>query len=115
MTNYRDMTDWKFAQREPEEELAKVSFFSMKKQQDGQSIEFGITVREFVTPKDPCMLFFAEADKQTNQRTAPYTPSGWGTTLLEALSDCMEGIRRFPYEPEAEASYRQSNTAITGK
>ena len=112
MTNYRDMTDWKFAQREPEEELAKLRFFSMKKKQDGRFIEFRITVREYVTPKDPCMVYFAEADKQTNQRTAPYTPCGWGTTLLEALSDCMEGIRRFPYEPEDES---QSNMAMTGK
>jgi hypothetical protein len=93
------MAEWKFAQRDPSEELAQVSFYSMKKQQQGEPVEFTIRVREFITPKDPAMVFFAEADKQTNQRTAPFTPSGWGRTLLEALSACVEAIHRFPYEP----------------
>ena len=98
------MTDWKFAQRNPAERLALVHQFSMLKLQADQEIEFIITVREYVTPKDPSMLFFATTDKQTNQRTAPYTPCGWGRTLLEALSACMESVRRFPYEPEALSS-----------
>ena len=98
------MTDWKFAQRNPAERLALVHHFSMLKLQGDQEIEFIITVREYVTPKDPSMLFFATADKETNQRTAPYTPCGWGRTLLEALSACMESVRRFPYEPEAISS-----------
>lgn len=98
------MAEWKFAERDRAEELAILTFFSMKKQQGSESIEFRITVSEYVTPRDPSMLFFAEADKQTNQRTAPYTPCGWGRTLLEALAGCMEAIRRFPYEPEAERS-----------
>jgi hypothetical protein len=102
------MTEWKFAQREPADELAQLSFFSMQKHQNGQAFEFRITVREYITPKDPCLLFYAEADKQTNQRTAPYTPCGWGRTLLEALSACMEAVRRFPYEPEAESSRNAS-------
>ncbi len=93
------MAEWKFAQRDPAEELAHISYYSMKKQQDGQSVEFTIRVHEYITPRDPAMLFFAQADKQTNQRTAPFTPSGWGRTLLEALSACMEAIHRFPYEP----------------
>jgi hypothetical protein len=83
-----------------------VSFFSMKKVQDGREIEFLITVREYVSPRDPSMPFYAEADKQVNQRSAPYTPSGWGVSLLEALSECMEAIRRFPYEGETAASAR---------
>ena len=95
------MTDWKFAQRDPAEHLAHVHHFSMIKRQGDSEIEFIITVREYVTPKDPSMLFFATADKQTNQRTAPYTPCGWGRTSLEALSACMDAIRRFPYEPQA--------------
>ena len=57
-----------------------------------------ITVKEFVTPADPTMLFYATADKQTNQKTAPYTPCGWGETLLVALSECIRAIHRFPYE-----------------
>lgn len=93
------MTDWKFAEVDPAEELAQVHYFSMKKTQGEDEVEFLISVREFVTPKDPSMLFFAEADKQTNQRAAPYTPRGWGRTLLEALAACMAEVRRFPYEP----------------
>jgi hypothetical protein len=30
----------------------------------------------------------------------PFTPVGWGGTLLQALSDCMRAVRRFPYEGE---------------
>ena len=44
------------------------------------------------------MRFFAEADKQTNQSVAAYTPTGWGSTLLKALSECVQAIHRFPYE-----------------
>ena len=42
-----------------------------------------------------------EADKQTNQKTAAYRPSGWGSTLLKALSECVQAIHRFPYEGDA--------------
>ena len=98
------MTDWKFAQRDPAEQLAQLHFFSMIKRQGDREIEFVITLREYVTPKDPSMLFFATADKQTNQKSAPYTPTGWGRTPIEALSSCMDAVRRFPYEPEAASS-----------
>jgi hypothetical protein len=70
----------------------------MKKQQGAEEIEFLITVKEYVTPPDPTMRFFAQADKQTNQKTAPFTPIGWGHTIYEALSQCLKGIERFPYE-----------------
>ena len=39
-------------------------------------------------------------DKQTNQKTLPYTPNGWGLTLLQALSECVKAMQRFPYEGE---------------
>jgi hypothetical protein len=97
------LTDWKFAQRDRSDQLAHVHYFSMMKRHGDRETEFIITVREYVTPKDPIMLFFATADKQTNQSTTPYTPCGWGRTLLEALSSCMDEVRRFPYEPEAVA------------
>ena len=64
------------------------------------SIDDLITVKEFVKATDPAMKFFAQADKQTNQKTMPFTPVGWGGTLLQALSDCMRAVRRFPYEGE---------------
>ena len=91
------MSDWQFAQAEPEQQLAKVHLFSMVKRQDGGDVEFTITVKEYLTPKDPAMGYFAEADKQTNQGVAPYTPIGWGKTLLAALAQCMREVERFPY------------------
>jgi hypothetical protein len=92
------MPDWVFAQNKPSEQLCKLEHFSMKKQQGADEIEFLITVKEYVTPPDPTMRFFAQADKQTNQKTAPFTPIGWGHTIYEALSQCLKGIERFPYE-----------------
>ena len=92
------MNEWTFAQAQSSDELAQLQFFSMKKRQDGREIEFLITVREYATPKDGSMRFFAQADKQTNQKTAPFTPSGWGATLLKALAECVEAVHRFPYE-----------------
>lgn len=91
------MNDWGYAQNDPSEQLARLHFFSMIKHQDGQEIEFTIKVKEFITPKDGAMLFFAEADKQTNQKVFPYTPCGWGRTMLLALSECIKAVNRFPY------------------
>jgi hypothetical protein len=92
------MKEWGFAQSQPSDQLAQMHFFSMKKPCAGGEIEFIITVREYVKPRDPEMPFFAQADKQTNQKTAPFTPSGWGRTLLDALSECIHEVHRFPYE-----------------
>ena len=92
------MSDWTFAQTKPSEELAQLHFFSMKKQQPDGDIEFVITVKEYVERNNYHMRFFAQADKQTNQKTAPFTPFGWGESLLQALSECMRAIDRFPYE-----------------
>ena len=91
------MDDWKYAQDNPSEELARLHFFTIKKFQDGQQIDFTITVKEFVTPKDGTMMFFAQADKQTNQRVAPYAPPGWGKSLFAVLNECRREINRFPY------------------
>jgi len=98
------MKEWGYAQHDVSEELAQLHFFSIKKVQDGQAIEFTITVKEFITPQLGAMTFFAQADKQTNQRTAPYTASGWGNNLMTALRTCIEEIHRFPYEEEARAA-----------
>jgi hypothetical protein len=92
------MSDWTFAQTQPSDELAQLHFFSMKKQQPNGGVEFVITVKEFVDRNPHHMRFFAEADKQTNQKTAPFTPCGWGESLLQALSECVRAIHRFPYE-----------------
>ena len=98
------MTEWGYAQQDPSEELAKLHFFRIKTVQAGQAIEFTITVKEYVTPPLGAMTFFAQADKQTNQRTAPYTPSGWGNSLMSALSACIREIHRFPFEGETLAA-----------
>ena len=93
-------TDWTFAETNPSEELAKLHFFSMQKQQGDRTIEFRITVREYASRNQLLMRYFAQADKETNQKTLPYTPSGWGGTLLIALGECVKGIHQFPYEGE---------------
>ena len=100
------MNDWGYAQGHPSEQLARLHYFSMmKKTQSGGEEEFTITVKEYVTPKDGALVFFAQADKQTNQKLAAYTPCGWGKTLLGALQECVREINRFPYqEAQAQAS-----------
>jgi hypothetical protein len=88
------MEEWGFAQTDQSQQLAEVHMFSVM----SGEVEFLITVKEYVTPKEPTMHFFAQTDKMTNQKTAPYRPSGWGRSLLEALSECVKAINRFPYE-----------------
>src|SRR5262245_37427965 len=94
------MAEWTFAESQPSDELAQLSFFSMKKLQGDRAIEFRITVREYVNRNPLSMRFYAEADKQTNQKTVPFTPCGWGDTLLDALAQCIRAVHRFPYEGE---------------
>jgi hypothetical protein len=95
------MNDWGFAQTDPREQLARLHFFTMRKLQDGAEIEITITVKEFFKPPLGALQFLAQADKQTNQKVAPYTPCGWGSTMLEALSACIREINRFPHQAEA--------------
>jgi hypothetical protein len=92
------MEEWAYAQSKPTEKLARLYHFSVMKQQDGAEIEFQITVKEYATPTDRRMRFLALADKETNQESAPYTPCGWGETLISALSDCLRELNRFPYQ-----------------
>jgi hypothetical protein len=94
------MKEWGFAQTNVSQQLAQLHLFSVTKTQAGSDIDFVITVKEYITPKEPTMHFFAQADKMTNQKTAPYRPNGWGKTILEALSECVKAIDRFPYEGE---------------
>jgi hypothetical protein len=103
------LNDWKFAQKDASEELAMLHHFSFKKQQSGAEITFLITVKEFVTPPEGQFArFFAQADKEVNQKTAPIVPTGWGPSLLDALSDCARIIRDFPYEGEETLASRGS-------
>jgi len=93
------MAEWEFAQEHSSDELAQLHFFSMKKRQPNGDVEFQIVVREYASrDSNRSMRFFAEANRQTNQNTAPYTPCGWGSTLYKALAECVEAVHRFPYE-----------------
>ncbi|HUQ92580.1 MAG TPA: hypothetical protein VM120_12955 [Bryobacteraceae bacterium] len=92
------MADWEFAQRDAAEQLARVEHFSFTKKHSGGDVEVLITVHEYITPKDPAMKFVARADKEFNQKGGGFQPCGWGTSLLQALSACLELMRKFPYE-----------------
>ena len=91
------MSGWKLI-GEASDQLVRLHDFAIVKRQADGSIEFRITVREHATPQKRGMHFYAEADKQTNQNTAPFTPCGWGSSLEAALAECIIAIRRFPYE-----------------
>jgi hypothetical protein len=102
------MSDWKDAQAHPEEALARLHFFSTKKRLASGEIELRITVREYATAEVGDLLFFAEADCELNQKTAPFRPCGWSKTLEGALAECMRNIRRFEYEEPRQASAKAS-------
>lgn len=92
------MSDWRFPYSDPTEELAQLHYFSIKKRQPGAEIEFVITVYEYAHRNQQAMKFYAQADKQINQRAVPFTPFGWGETLSAALSECIRAINQYPYE-----------------
>jgi len=94
------VAEWQFADTVPAEKLAMVHFFSVVQKAGDREVEFLITVKEYAEPADLMMKFFATTEKQTNQKTTPFRPCGWGRTLLQALSDCTRAIRKFPYEGE---------------
>jgi hypothetical protein len=98
------MSDWKYVQREPSEQLAKLHFFSVKKQHTAGPVEMRITVSEFATPEIGDLTFFAQTDVELNQGTAPFRPCGWSNTLMGALSECLRNIRKFEYEEEQKRS-----------
>jgi len=92
------MDEWKYTEAAPAEALAKLHFFTFRKQQASGEVEFRITIREHVHAEIGDLLFFAEADKDTNQKTVAYRPSGWSNSLGGALAECIRNIRRFDYE-----------------
>jgi hypothetical protein len=99
------VSDWKFAQKSQNEELAQLFTFSFKKCHGEGNTEFVITVKEFAAPPPgQHFRFFAQADKQVNQKLAPFLPSGWGNSVLEALNGCTRMIREFPCEEDHSAS-----------
>ena len=93
------MAEWVYVQKDPAEELAQLHYFSIKKLQPEGEIEFVITVKEFASRNALQMRFYAQADKEINQRTAPFRPFGWGDSLLSALNECVRAIRQNPHDP----------------
>lgn len=93
---------WVHAQEDLAEELAKLHYFSFKKRHREAEVEFVITVKEFACRNALQMRFYAQADKEINQRTAPFRPFGSGDSLLQALSECVKAIRQYPYDPGAD-------------
>jgi hypothetical protein len=93
------VADWVHAQTDPADELAQLHYFSFKKRQPEGEIEFVITVKEYASRNALQMRFYAQADKEINQRSAPFRPFGSGDSLLLALSECLRTIRQYPYEP----------------
>jgi hypothetical protein len=93
------VAEWIHAQNDPAEELALLHHFSLKKRHLDGEVEFVITVKEFASRNAAQMRFYAQADKEINQGTAPFHPFGWGDSLLAALTECMRTIRQYPYEP----------------
>jgi len=92
------MAEWTYAQTNPEEKLAEVRYYSYLKEQPGGPVEFLIAVKEYATPESGDLRFFAQTDKETNQKATPFRPFGWHQTLLGALAACIANIKRFDYE-----------------
>ena len=89
------MTEWAFAQTDPAQQLAQISYFSVLKQDPDGEVEFLITIKEYASPKDAAMRFCALADQPINRKSAPFIPCGWGGSLLDALSECLRSVNRF--------------------
>lgn len=96
------MSDWKYVQRDPAEKLARLHFFSVKKRHASGPMDLRITVYEFATPEQPSLQFFAQTDVEFNQATAPFRPFGWSDTLMGALGECLNHVRKFEYEEESK-------------
>ena len=94
------VAEWVYTQNDPGEELAQLHYFSIKKVQAEGGVEFVITVKEFASRNSVQMRFYAQADKEVNQRIAPFRPFGSGDSLLAALTECVRAIRQYPYEPD---------------
>jgi hypothetical protein len=95
------MSEWVYIQADAAEQLMQLHSFSIVKKQPTRDVLFSITVKEFaVPPPGQRVRFYAEADKQVNQKSGPFVPCGWGTTLFSALGDCVRLIRQFPYDEE---------------
>ncbi len=94
----KGLSDWRFAQSGRKQHLAQLHWFSMKKKYRGKELEFRIVVREYYTPPDPAMPFYAEAEWPVEPAPEHLTPFGWGGTLLKALAECVAAVDHLPEE-----------------
>jgi|SRR5271167_931192 len=95
------MSDWEYIQTDSAEQLMQLHHSSIVKQQASGNVTIAITVKEFaVPPPGQRIRFYAEADKTLNQKAASFVSSGWGTSMISALGDCVRLIREFSYEDE---------------
>ena len=92
------MSDWRFAQSARSQHLAQLHWFSVKGKYRGEDREFRIIVREYYTPPDPAMPFYAEAEWPVEPAAGDLTPFGWGATLLKALAECVSAVDRLSQE-----------------
>src|SRR5687767_12900550 len=93
------MTDWQFAQRATLLRNSRSCIFSRCASGSPGDVEFIITVFEYVSRNQLNMSFYARADKEVNQKTAPFTPFGWGDSIVRALTECKKQTQDYPYEP----------------
>ncbi len=71
------MSDWEYIHADSAEQLMRLHYFSIVKQQTGGNVTFAITVKEFaVPPPGQRVRFYAEADRPVNQRADSFVPCG---------------------------------------
>jgi hypothetical protein len=92
------MSDWKFAEANPSEKLAKLHFYSVQAKTPSGPKELRITIYEYASQTGN-QAFFAQTDELLNEHLVPFRPCGFGNTLFAALSECLRNVRRF--EPES--------------
>ena len=70
------MAEWVYAQTDPAEELAQLSYFSFKKRQPEGEIEFVDHCERVCVQERGANAVYAQADRQVNQRSRA-VPSLW--------------------------------------
>jgi hypothetical protein len=86
------MNDWKLAQRDHSEQLAKLHFFSFTKKHAAGELEARITVKEFASAQTSDMQFFAQADIELNQKAMNFRP-------CRLARNALWRPRRLPAQP----------------
>jgi hypothetical protein len=91
----------------PPNKLARLRFRKNRMAPVGE-FRIGLAICEAMRIEMP---FFARADDaRPNQKTLPFTPSGWGNTLLDALAGCVETVPiAFFREPDLDKPLQPKN------